>query len=184
MDKAGGEIAIWCRETRIVLDSEKQFRQRLLEAPAEQLCGANYIENLAKPAAWAETQRSLGTLDCSVKLARKKQENGTDVPAARKARVERQRPIDQRHNRADILAEIGQREGGIGQSARIVTGHLQRPPGEIDTLAAVCRGVGTRPIRLKPKAADRSPSECRPETRIALDRPLEKTERRRDLLRR
>ena len=63
MGEAGGEIAIWCRETRIVLSSEEQLRQRLLEAPAEQQCGANYIENLAEPAAWAETQRSLGTLD-------------------------------------------------------------------------------------------------------------------------
>src|SRR5580700_100913 len=132
MGEAGGEIAIWCRETRIVLSSEEQLRQRLLEAPAEQQCGANYIENLAEPAAWAETQRSLGTLDCSVKLARKKQENGTDVPAARKARVECQRPIDQRHNRADILAEIAQREGGVGKSAGIVTGHLQGSLGEIN----------------------------------------------------
>ena len=40
-----------------------KLRRRLLEAPAEEQCGANYIENLAKPAAWAETQRSLGTLD-------------------------------------------------------------------------------------------------------------------------
>jgi hypothetical protein len=83
MGKAGGEIAIRCRETRIVLSSEEQLRRRLLEAPAEQQCGANYIENLAEPAAWAETQRSLGTLDRPIKLARKRPENGADVPAAR-----------------------------------------------------------------------------------------------------
>jgi hypothetical protein len=29
------------------------------------------------------------------------------------------------HRRADVLVEIGQREGGIGKDARIVAGYLQ-----------------------------------------------------------
>ena len=50
------------------------------------------------------------------------------MPAAREVRVERQRAIDQRHHGADVLAEIGQREGGIRQDARVVAGHFQGPP--------------------------------------------------------
>ena len=40
-------------------------------------------------------------------------------------------------HRADVLAEIAQREGGIRQDARIVAGHFQGAPGEIGALPAV-----------------------------------------------
>ena len=38
---------------------------------------------------------------------------------------------------ADVLAEIGQREGGIRQDARVVAGHFQGSPGEIGALPTV-----------------------------------------------
>jgi hypothetical protein len=44
---------------------------------------------------------------------------------------------------------------------------------QFDTLAAVRLGIGARPIRFQPKATNRGPSERRPVTRIALDRPLD-----------
>src|SRR5690348_17667642 len=50
-----------------------------------------------------------------------------------RSRVERQCAIDQRHHRADVLAEVGQREGGRRQDARVVarseehTSELQSP---------------------------------------------------------
>src|SRR6266436_7343661 len=84
-------MAIGRREARIVLDREEQLWQRLLKAPAEQQCSANYIKYLAKPAAWAETQRSLGTLDRPIKLTGKKPENTGDIPATRETWVEQQR---------------------------------------------------------------------------------------------
>ena len=52
-------------------------------------------------------------LDRDVGLARKRLRMPLMMPAAREIRVERQRTIDQRYHRADVLAEIGQREGGI-----------------------------------------------------------------------
>ena len=76
-------------------------------------------------------------LDSDVGLARIHSEGATDVPAARGTRVERQCTIDQRHHGADVLAEIGQREGGIRQDARVIAGHLQRSPCEINALQTI-----------------------------------------------
>jgi hypothetical protein len=47
-------------------------------------------------------------LDSDVGLARIIPEQSTNEPAAREARVERKRTIDQRHHGADVLAEICQ----------------------------------------------------------------------------
>jgi hypothetical protein len=113
MRVASGEITIGCWEAWIVLHREEELRESLIEAPAEQKRSANYIENLT---ARTETQRSLDTLDCSLKLAGKKPENATDIPTAGKTRVERQRPIDQDHHGADILTE-----GGHGDEYRNLT---------------------------------------------------------------
>jgi cytochrome c len=59
------------------------------------------------------------------------------VPAAREVRVERQGTVDERHHRADVLAEIGQGEGGVRQHAGIVAGPFQGAPGKISALAAM-----------------------------------------------
>ena len=120
-------------------------------------------------------------LDRDVGLARPVPENAADIPAAREARVERQRTINQRHHRTDVLAERGQREGGIGKGARIVAGNLQGAPGEIGALAAIRLGVLARTIGTQPLTADRGPSEGGPVTRVALDRLFEETERCGDL---
>ena len=55
----------------------------------------------------------------------------------RKIRVEREGAVDQRHHRADVLAVIGQRIGGIGQDAWVAPGHFQGSPGEIGALQTV-----------------------------------------------
>ena len=103
------------------------------------------------------------------------------MPAAREVRVERQGTVDQRHHGADVLAEIGQREGGIRQDARVVAGHFQGSPGEIDALQTVRLRIFAPTVKKQPKTADRGPGECGPVTRIARDRLLHKTERLRDL---
>jgi hypothetical protein len=53
------------------------------------------------------------------------------VPAAGVVRIQRQGLVNQRHHGADVLAEIGQREGGIRQDAPIVAGYFQGSPREI-----------------------------------------------------
>ena len=85
----------------------------------------------------AETQRGLDVLDREIWLPGPQPEQAADVPTAREARVERQGTIDQRHRGTDVLAEIPEDERGIGEDAGVVTGHLQRPPREIDRFAAV-----------------------------------------------
>jgi len=58
-------------------------------------------------------------------------------PATRKARVQGQRPIDQPDHRADILAELSQRNGGVGEDARVVLPHLERLAGKVGALPAM-----------------------------------------------
>src|SRR5262249_46761220 len=135
------------------------------------------LKTWAEPAMRAEAQRGLGKLDRPVELTGKKSENGTYIPTASKARIERQRSVYQRHHGADVFAIIAQREGGIGKDGRIVAGRLQGSPGVISALAPVFRGVGAGPIRPQPETADGRPGERRPITRIARDRPLEQTQR-------
>ena len=53
---AGGERAIGRGEVRLVLDREEELWYCLVEAPAEEMREADYVENCAKPAARAEAQ--------------------------------------------------------------------------------------------------------------------------------
>ena len=75
-------------------------------------------------------------LDREIGLAGPNPENAAQIPAAGEARVERQRTVDQRDHAHDILAEIRQHEGGIGEDARVVSATSKRPPSKIDGLAA------------------------------------------------
>ena len=73
----------------------------------------------------AETLRSPGVFDRNLGLAVPEPQTGADVPPARKARVEGQRAIDQRHHRTDVFAEKCRREGGVGKDTRVVARHLE-----------------------------------------------------------
>jgi len=55
--------------------------------------------------------------------------------------------INQRHHGADILAEIGQRLRGIGESDRIFSGHLEGSSGKIGTLQTVRRRIITATVK-------------------------------------
>jgi len=48
------------------------------------------------------------------------------------ARIEGESAIDQHEHRIDVLAETGEREGGVSQHARVVSRRLQGPASEID----------------------------------------------------
>src|SRR5438132_4428180 len=65
-------------------------------------------------------------------------EKAAHKPAAGIARVERERTVDQPDHRTDILAEIRQYVGGVGEDARIVLPRLERSPSKINALAAEC----------------------------------------------
>jgi hypothetical protein len=71
-----------------------------------------------------EPQRGFKMLDRDVRLAPPNPEEAANVPAAGVIRIQRQAMVNQRYHGADVLAEIGQREGGIRQDARVVTGHF------------------------------------------------------------
>src|SRR6516164_1849368 len=103
MGIARGEKTMGLREVRIVLDRQKQLRQGLVEAPGEKERDADCTENLAKPAARAEAQRTLEALDSKVWLTSNIPENAADIPAPGKARVERERAVDQRDHGTHIF---------------------------------------------------------------------------------
>src|SRR5215472_8583640 len=126
MGVTGGKVAIRVREARVLLDREKQFRHRLSETPTKKMRGSYYLEGRADPGARTESQRSLGMLDRDVELAGPIPEYAANEPAAGVIRVERQGTIDQRHHRADVLAEIGKPLGGMHQDAWVIAGRLQR----------------------------------------------------------
>src|SRR4030081_1610169 len=65
-------------------------------------------------------------------------EGAARTPAAGKARVERQRTVNEPDHGADVLAEIRQHLRGAGEDARVVLSHVERLPGKIDALAAIC----------------------------------------------
>ncbi|HEY2541220.1 MAG TPA: hypothetical protein VGI28_17250 [Stellaceae bacterium] len=85
-------------------------------------------ERRADAGARTEPQRGFEMLDRNVLLARVTPQDAAHEPAAREVRVKRQRAVTQRDHRADVLAEPGQRTGGIHQDARVVAGHFQGPP--------------------------------------------------------
>ena len=103
------------------------------------------------------------------------------MPAAREIRVQGKGSVDQRQHGPDILAEIGQRLGGIRQRARIVPGHLEGSSGEVGALQAVDRRRIAATVEKQPVTAKRGPGESGPVARIARDGLLEQSERFRDL---
>src|SRR5712664_3016911 len=96
----------------------------------------------------AQAQCGLDMLDRDVWVACPEPENAAaNKLAASEAGVERQRAVDQADHRADILAEIRQRGGGIDDSPGGVLPHLQRLPREID-------GFGAGLLRFGPAVLD------------------------------
>src|SRR5438067_10190534 len=141
MGITSGEIAIRLRKVRIFLDGEAQFGYRLVEAPADEISLAQDEKRGAYPGARAEAQRGFAMFDRDLGFPGAHSEDAADVPAARIVRVKRERAVNQRHRRANILAEVGERVGGICQNGRVVAGHFQRSPSVIEApLARTARG--------------------------------------------
>src|SRR2546430_2547884 len=93
-------------------------------------------------------------LDRDVGLARPIPKSAAYGPAARKARIECQGTINQRHHGADVLTESGQRKGDIREDARVVS--------------AACKAVSITPAALDATLAWRSKtSSSEPSKRAA-----------------
>src|SRR5215472_5478715 len=127
MGVAGGEMAMRVCVAAVLLDFEEKLRHRLIEAPSKEMRATDYRERVANAGTGTKAQRRFYMLDRDVGLAGPHPERSADRPAARKAGVECEGAIDQRDHRADILAEISQRQGGVGQGARIVAGCSEGP---------------------------------------------------------
>jgi len=113
MRVASSKMPIRLHMSRVLLDRQRQCRHRLIKALTEELCTAQRRARGADAGAGAETQRGLKMRDCETAVPGPQPENTAAVPTARKARIEGQGAIDQRDRRTDVLAEIGQRDGGI-----------------------------------------------------------------------
>src|SRR5229473_5287447 len=111
--------------------------------------------------AWAEAQRGLDMLDGEIRLAGPEPQSAAAKPAARKARVQRQHPVDQPHHGTDVLAEIPQHVGDVSEDVRVVMRHLERLPRKIDGLAAICLWCFSPAINGDPPVAHRRPGKCR-----------------------
>src|SRR5215469_18311360 len=109
MGVAGGKNAIRLREARIFLDREKKVCRRLTKLPTCEMSVTHHEKCGTDPGAGTEPKRGFSMFDCNVGLTRPQPEETADVPAARIVRVERQRPINQRHHRTKVLAKIGTR---------------------------------------------------------------------------
>jgi hypothetical protein len=112
MRVAGGEKAIRVWMGGVLLDRQEQFRHGLCEAPAEKMRVAYLKERRADSRPRAEAQRGIDMFDRDVGLTRPIPEGATEQPTAREIRVERQGTVDQCHHGVDVLAKIGQRNGG------------------------------------------------------------------------
>ena len=115
-------------------------------------------------------------LDREIVLTGKDPEKAAHKPAAGEARVERQRTVDQPDHGTDILAELRQHLGGVGEDARVVLRHLERLPSKIAGLAAICLRRFGPAVNDEPHVADRRPGKCRPVMRIDRDRLIEQSQ--------
>src|SRR5580704_13487040 len=109
-------------------------------------------------------------LERDVGLARLNSKYAADVPAASEVWVERQRAVDQRQHRTDVLPKIAQRVGGIRQDDRVVAGYFEGSPCEIGTFQTVRFPVLAPTVEKQPMTEERTPGEGWPVTRIACDR--------------
>jgi hypothetical protein len=115
-------------------------------------------------------------LDREIGLTGPDPEKAAQIPAACEAQVERERTVHQPDHGTDVLAEIRQHEGGVGEDARVVLGYLECLPSEIAGLAAVRLRLFGPAVNDEPQMADRRPRQCRAVMGIDGDCPLQQSQ--------
>ena len=106
-------------------------------------------------------------LDREIGLPGPGPENAAAIPTVGETRVERQGPVDHPDHGTNVLAEIRQHEGGVGEDAWVILRHLERLPSKIDGLTAISVGPA---VDGEPPVAHRGPGKCRPVMGIDRDR--------------
>src|SRR5437016_12929 len=96
-------------------------------------------------------------LDREIGLAGIYPDLAAQVPPAGEARVERERTVDQPDHGLDLLAEIREHEGGVGEDAWVILRSIERLPSEIAGLTAGCLRIFDDEAHV----TDRCPSERR-----------------------
>jgi hypothetical protein len=119
--------------------------RRVASAPQDRIAGQrnwrrHYAEGSSGAGAGTKAQRNFTVADRST-VAGPQPEDAINTPAVGEAWVERNGTIDQRHHRVDVFAKVSQWQGGIHRDARIVTGHFQGSPSEIDALPTIRRRI-------------------------------------------
>src|SRR5215471_10798250 len=109
-------------------------------------------------------------LDCDIGLAGPKPHDAAVEPAAREARIEQQRSVDQRYHGTDILTESGERDRGSRQDSGIVASHFERSPSELRALPTIRLPIFAAIVIQQPATAECREGERLPVARIALDR--------------
>jgi hypothetical protein len=79
-------------------------------------------------------------LDREIGLTGPEPEKAAHKPAAGEARVERECAVGQPHHGTDVLAEIRQHKGGVGEDVRIILPDLECLPGKINALLSIILG--------------------------------------------
>src|SRR5271157_2017338 len=118
MGITGSEPAIGPRPGRPLLDRHRHQPCRFVKAAQEEIGDAEHPELRPEMGAWIEAKRAFGVLDREIVLPDPYPEWPAGRPAARETRIERQRLVDQRDLRPDILAEKRQCEGVVNQHIR------------------------------------------------------------------
>ena len=167
----------------ILVDCEEQLWDGLIEASPIQMRGAYLKMRWAYAGARTKAQRDLEMLDRGVGLARPIPKHAADEPAASEIWVEHEGMVDQRYHRPHVFPEIGERDSGVCQGCRIVTGDFQSAPRKIGSFQTIGLLVFAVIVNKEPITAESCPGERGPVMRIAFDRSLDKTQRLRNLAR-
>src|SRR5689334_18323698 len=107
------EVAICGRVFRILLDAKKEFWDRLIVAPAQEMSDPDASDNQTDVSARTEPQCGFISLDRNIRLACPRPKDAAYVPAACETWIEGQRMVDRGHRGAHILTEIGQHNRSI-----------------------------------------------------------------------
>src|SRR5215469_2899358 len=102
--------------------------------------------------------------------------NTAEKPAAGVARIEYECAVHQSDHGADVLAELSEQVGSIGEHARVTRCHLERLPSKLDSLAAVLLRLLGPAVKHASQVTMRRPRKCRPVMPIDRDCPVEQSQ--------
>src|SRR5215469_18493641 len=133
-----------------------------------------------EPFARAEAQRALDMRDRQIRLACPQTKETADIPSAGGARVERKGALDERDHSFDVLAELRQHKGGIGENRGVIARRFKRPSSQLYPVATGSLRFIAPTIEVAPHVAHRGPGQGWPVIWIACDCLLKQGERLKD----